>query len=463
MNTIPTGIPGFDPLLYGGLTPGSCTLVEGVPGAGKTTFGLAFIYYGITEFDQPGVVVTFEQFPEQMYHDAAKFGWNLPILEKQNQLRIICTSPELLNEDGETPSFLEEAIREIGAKRLLVDSITHFQSIIPEEIERRRAVYSFRNALKRMGLTSVFVKEIQHGNELIPFEEYVVDGVIRLTNSENSNRQRNRFVEILKTRGQAHISGKHSFTIGQQGIEVFSVKALLRGREEITTEVRPSTTGIKGLDELLQGGFPGGTCTVVAGGAGTGKTILGFQFLVEGAISHREKGVYLSLEEHPDQIINNSGGFTWNLGEIVREGWINIFHSPPVDLNIDEIILRLGGMVKESGASRVVVDSLPALVANISDSSLIREKIFCLFNYLSSLGCTTLILSNLSEKDENGRFGVDESLANGTIFLKSTMERNRRIRYVEIYKMRGIKYVTGNHLMEIGRNGVQVFPRLREV
>jgi len=463
MGKVNTGISGLDTLLYGGIVQGNCVLVEGVPGAGKTTFGLEFIYRGITEFNEPGVVITFEQFPQQMYHDALNFGWDLKELEKRDKLRIICTSPEVMLDAGF--DLVNEVISEVGAKRVLVDSITHFGNIIKDPLELRRAVYSFCNGLKRLGLTSFLVKEIEDsGNQRVPFEEYVVDAVIRLTNAEGLANRRNRFVEVLKTRGQKHISGKHPFKIEDNlGIRIFALKAHLSHPEITMTGGTRVSTGITGLDELLRGGIPGGHAVLVAGGSGTGKTILALQYLASGALSHGERGIFLSYEEYPAQIYNNARAFGWDLEQLEREQLVKVSYSRPVEICIDEEIIRLGQLVEEMGATRVVIDSLPALMASIGEEAEMREKIYCLINYLGALGCTTLFLSNPSCNQDNEGFGIEESLVNGTIFLKSTMEKNRRTRYLEVYKMRGTNHITGNHSLEITSEGIKVYPRTGEV
>lgn len=147
MDKAPTGIKGLDELLYGGILRGNTVLVEGIPGAGKTTFGIEFIYRGITEFNETGVIVTFEELPESIYRDALNFGWDLKALETAGKLRILCTSPEVLV-DPEV-NLIETVVREVGAKRILVDSISHFHNIINNPLLLRRSVYSFCNGLRR--------------------------------------------------------------------------------------------------------------------------------------------------------------------------------------------------------------------------------------------------------------------------------------------------------------------------
>src|SRR4051812_917681 len=155
-----TGITGLDEMLFGGVLRGSATLIEGAPGTGKSTLGMQFIHTGVVQAQEPGIILTFETFPRQYYRDARNFGWDFEALEAANKLRVVMSSPEvtradLLNVNGR----LESMAQEIGAKRVLIDSLSHFERMTTNPVELRQIVYEFINALKRMGLTAVFTRE----------------------------------------------------------------------------------------------------------------------------------------------------------------------------------------------------------------------------------------------------------------------------------------------------------------
>ncbi|HAA89189.1 MAG: Circadian clock protein kinase KaiC [Thermoanaerobacterales bacterium 50_218] len=253
-----TGIAGLDDLFYGGILEGNIILLEGIPGAGKTTL---FIYRGIEKFNEPGIILTFEQFPEALYRDASNFGWDLRNLERCNKLRVVCTSPETVLSPESV--IIEEAVREIGARRLLVDSVSHFHQVIAEPLKLRQAFYSFCNGLRRLGLTPLLVKEQRHtGESDYSFEEFIVDVVILLDYASHGPWHRQRNIEVVKSRGQAHVPRKHSLQIGEKGARVFVLNSLISG--EIRASWRPLVkTGIEGLDEVLGGGFPRGASILV--------------------------------------------------------------------------------------------------------------------------------------------------------------------------------------------------------
>ncbi|WP_066637801.1 ATPase domain-containing protein [Desulfolucanica intricata] len=455
MRKINTGITGLDDLLYGGIVQGNCVLIQGIPGAGKTTLGIEFIYRGITQYNEPGVIITCEQFPESIYRDALNFGWDLRKLESINMLRIVCTSPEVLM-DTES-GLLEDVVAEVGAKRILVDSISHFRNAIGDPLELRRAVYSFCNGLRKLGLTAFLVKEQENTTDgHYDFEEYVLDAVISMKNIEGPAYHRDRLLEITKTRGQEHISGKHSFRITSDGIKVFALQGLINSIKFSNYSDYIISTGISGLDDILNGGFPRGISVAVIGNSGTGKTVLGLQYLIKGALAG-DRGVLFSCEESFEHLVGNAHRFGWDLKDLHNRNIVKLLYQSFIETEIDKSIIEIGKAVKSIGAARVVIDSIPGLISRVNDSMLLREKFYYLATYLNSLGCTTLLLG--SELDI-GKLELLQSIVQGTILLKSTLNNNRRFRHIELYKMRGVNHMTGNHLMQINEQGIQVYPRV---
>ena len=152
MERVKTGIPGLDEMLHGGFLPQTANLIEGAPGTGKTTLGMQFIYYGIVAHGEPGLILTFEEFPQQYYNDAASFGWDFRQMEREGKLRVVMTSPEVTKADLEqVGGRIERLVQQIGAKRVLVDSLSHFERLSESSTHLRAIVFGFVNALKREG------------------------------------------------------------------------------------------------------------------------------------------------------------------------------------------------------------------------------------------------------------------------------------------------------------------------
>jgi circadian clock protein KaiC len=234
MDRVRTGIKGLDEMVNGGLLPETANLVEGAPGTGKSTLGMQFIYNGITQFNEPGLIMTFEEFPQQYYHDAEAFGWNLRQLEQTDKLRVIMTSPEVGKADLESVGGrLEAMTREIGAKRILVDSLSHFERLTDDPAELRSILFSFVNSLKREGLTSILTRESHTFlGENESWEEdaaFIVDSYILLRYVEIESAIRKALL-VLKLRGSDHAKDIRQFEVTPTGIEV---RSKFEGREGI--------------------------------------------------------------------------------------------------------------------------------------------------------------------------------------------------------------------------------------
>jgi circadian clock protein KaiC len=222
---VKTDIKGLDEMLHGGFLPQTANLVEGPPGTGKSTLGMQFIYNGIRYHNEPGLIVTFEEFPQQYYRDAEGFGWDFRKLEREGKLRVIMTSPEVSRSDLESVGgTIETLAREMGARRILIDSVSHFDQLTPDPVELRAVVYSFINALKREGLTSVLTRETpillgsEEGDNDIAF---VVDTYLLLRYVEIESAIHKALL-VLKLRGSDHAKDIRQFEITDQGIEIMS-------------------------------------------------------------------------------------------------------------------------------------------------------------------------------------------------------------------------------------------------
>ena len=234
MDRVQTGITGLDEMLFGGFLPQTANLVEGAPGTGKTTIGMQFIYNGITKFNEPGLIITFEEFPQQYYHDAAEFGWDFEQLEKDGKLKVIMTSPEVSQLDVESVGgIIETSVAKMGARRILVDSITHFERLTQDPVELRSLEYSFINGLKREGLTALLTREsptllgeAAHEDSNVAF---VVDSYLLLRYVEIESTIHKALL-VLKTRGSDHAKDIRQFEITDQGVEV---RSKFEGREGI--------------------------------------------------------------------------------------------------------------------------------------------------------------------------------------------------------------------------------------
>lgn len=258
MSTVSTGVRGLDVIMDGGYPRGSTVILEGAPGTGKTTLGMQFLYYGAVHDGEPGIYVTFEEFPDQLYGDMLTLGWDLRQLERQGLLRVVSMSPDVFLEQLIEPGGLvERLIRQIDCKRIVLDSISLFRYGAANEEEHRRMLYQLRNILRKLELTSLLIKEIGASREESSFEAYVSDGYIQLQLKQQMDKYRVRTLELLKMRGRRIREGEHIYRLTDRGVKLIPARsmmedvALLNGQGKVPT-------GINMLDELLDGGLAQG-------------------------------------------------------------------------------------------------------------------------------------------------------------------------------------------------------------
>jgi circadian clock protein KaiC len=229
-------------MLHGGFLPRTANLVEGAPGTGKTTMGMQFIQHGITVCNEPGIILTFEEFPQQYYRDAANFGWDFRAHEAEDMLRVIMTSPEVTRADlREIHGQIEAMIGKMGARRVLVDSLSHFDRLATNPVELRQVIYEFLNGLKRLGLTAVLTRENSALLGETPDTEedlaFVVDSYVLLRYVEIQSAVHKALL-VLKVRGSDHDKDIRQYAITGRGIEVRSrfegTRGIMSGTPEMT-------------------------------------------------------------------------------------------------------------------------------------------------------------------------------------------------------------------------------------
>ncbi|NHJ14424.1 MAG: hypothetical protein EAX95_12165 [Candidatus Thorarchaeota archaeon] len=231
-------------------------------------------------------------------------------------------------------------------------------------------------------------------------------------------------------------------------------------------------TGIPGLDELVEGGFPKGDTILVAGRAGTGKSILAIQFLYRGAVEYGEPGVLVTLEEPPHLIKRNMLRFGMDLESAVKKGILSIVdlspqkeitpvkigEYPSFDLSgLEAIILN---HIKKVKAKRVVIDTLAILAYKFRARDILREEFFKLCAAITRVGATLLLTSEiLAQHDGLGVFDIEAFLASGVIVLyNEKISQTSRTRSIEVLKLRGSKHSSRIHSMRITDEGIRVFP-----
>src|SRR5213080_480267 len=218
---VKTGIVELDEMLRGGFMPGDSVMVAGSAGSGKTTLGLQYLFNGV-KLGEPGIYVTFEELPDQIYRDANNFGWDLRKMEEEGKFRVICTSPSLMLESGDG-SLLEDVFREVQPQRLVIDSLSHLEMFVKKD-DMRMEAYRMISYLKTRGISSILLWEspqISGGSFSVTDVglSFLVDCIIALKPVEIESSMRKALV-VLKMRGSNHDKRLREYDITSHGIEV---------------------------------------------------------------------------------------------------------------------------------------------------------------------------------------------------------------------------------------------------
>ncbi len=230
-------------------------------------------------------------------------------------------------------------------------------------------------------------------------------------------------------------------------------------------------TGISGLDSLIAGGIVKGDSVLISGAPGTGKSILGMQYLYNGAIEEDDPGLYISFEETTDRIKQHFRALNWDIDKLDKESKLSIVSLEPVKSegtyrakHLDEFMFNFRTIetviehaVETIGAKRVVIDSLSALTSFAHSSFEMREVVLYLKDLLNSHGCTSLFLTQ-TQKENAAHAIYEETLVDGIIYLYYQKKDLKRVRSLEVIKMRDTEHYEGMYSLKISKKGIEVFP-----
>jgi circadian clock protein KaiC len=474
-----TGIAGFDAILMGGIPRTNVILVEGTTGSGKTTLGVEFVYRGITEFNEPGIIVVFEVSPDKLIRDAATLGWDLAALQEQKKLQIVFTSPQVLEQELRSPdSLLLETAAEMGAQRIFIDGIGLLsQAANASAAQKATGPGTYRDILQQLiegldreHLTTMLSHEIGgHPETQLTMEaaENLVDTVIRVKRVVNQRRVQ-RSIEVVKSRGQDYQSGEHTLQIHDgSGLEVFCrVQVPLRDQEQPSSTTRSSVIGPGVLDELIGGGVFDGSTTIVVGPSGLGKTILGMQILREGALHQNKRGLLISLDEHPDQIARNADTIGLDLRSQIDTGMIHVLFQSPQELIIDAHFAKIVKTIEENDIQRMVIDGMTSYSTALGDQSVYRDFFQALVAYSKHRLMTTFF------NYENPEFlGISSfmpqypvtSIVDNIILMNLVEIRSTLRRCLTVVKARGSQHQFDSREFAIEQGGITLMPADEEI
>ncbi len=453
-----TGISGFDEITLGGLPAGRPTLVCGGPGCGKTLFAMTFLVNGATQFDEPGVFMSFEEASEDLVKNVVSLGYDVQALidEKRLALDYVRVEKGEIEEAGEYDLDglfvrLGYAIDQIGAKRVVLDTLeVLFAGLGNSDILRAelRRLFAW---LKGKGVTAVITAERGEGSlTRYGLEEYISDCVLFLDNRVE-HQITTRRIRVVKYRGSAHGTNEYPFLIDDQGISVLPITSA--GLSHSTNNEAVST-GVAGLDGMLGiGGFYRGSSVLISGTAGTGKTSLASHF-VEAACRRGEKCLYFAFEESPAQIVRNMRSIGVDLEPMIASGLLRFEAARPSLFGLEMHLARMHREIENFKPDVVVLDPISSLRGEQGE---VHSALLRVIDLLKNRG-TTALLTNLTSAGQMVE-GTDLGMSSlmdtwlSLVHVESNGERNRGL---YILKSRGMSHSNQVREFEITSSGVQL-------
>jgi len=440
----PTGISGLDEITSGGLPKGRPTLVCGGAGSGKTLFGVEFLVRGVTQFNEPGVFMSFEESAEELTKNVASLGFDLNRLTASKRLLIDYVHIER-SEIEETGEYdleglfirLGNAIDSIRAKRVVLDTIESLFAGLPNPSILRAELRRLFRWLKKKGMTAIITGErgdnalTRHG-----LEEYVSDCVI-LLDHRVSNQISTRRLRIVKYRGSTHGTNEFPFLIDERGIAVMPITSL--GLKHTVTSQRIST-GIPRLDTMFGGkGYFRGSSILVSGTAGTGKTSIAAHF-VDAACRRGERSAFFAFEESPSQVIRNMRSIGIDLGQWVEKGLLKFHAERPTVYGLEAHLASMHKFIDLFKPKVVIVDPVTNLGSVASETD-VKAMLTRLLDEMKSNQTTVLFttLTGAGDPLEQTEVGMS-SLADTWLLLRDIEIGGERNRGLYILKSRGMAH-----------------------
>ena len=458
----PTGIQGLDEITHGGLPRGRTTIVCGGPGCGKTMLGIEFLVRGALEFNEPGVIMAFEETPQDMARNVASLGFDIQDLADKKKLFLdyVYVEPSQIQETGEYDLEglfirLQNAVNTVGAKRIMLDTVEAlFGGFSNPGVLRAEFRRLFR-WLKDHRLTTIVTAERGEGTLTRQgLEEYVSDCVILLDHRINDQISARR-LRIVKYRGTRHGADEYPFLIDERGMSILPLTVLQLQHDASRERI---SSGVPDLDDMLEGkGYFRGSSILFSGTAGSGKTSLAASF-IDAACRRGERCLYIGFEESRSQVERNMQSIGIDLEKWTKKGLL--FHDAwrPTQFGIEMHLLRIHRLIERLKPKCVVIDPITNLITGSSERE-VYSMLVRLIDFLKGAGITAVFVSLTDGGDdlEETNVGVS-SLTDTWILLRDVELNGERNRCLYVLKSRGMAHSNQVREFVMTNQGIRLIP-----
>lgn len=463
-----TGIDGLDDVLAGGLSAGRVFLLEGQPGAGKTTAGLQFLLAGAAAGERC-VYITLSETERELRASAASHGWTLDhqikicevipadsLIEGNNHQSLLYPSDLEL---GETTAKIFEVVEREKPDRLVLDSLSEIRLLAQSSMRYRRQVLTIKHYFARLGTTVLLLDDLTSE----PYDKTVhslAHGVIRLEEITPSYGAERRRLRVVKYRGQKYRGGYHDLTISTGGLKVFP--RLIAAEHRMRASRNQLSSGIAAFDALLGGGVDSGSSTLILGPAGTGKSLIAVTFAM-AAIARGETAAIFVFDEELGLLLDRMKGLNIDLEGPRARGDLLIEQIDAAELSPGEFAHRARQLVDQHSVKTVLIDSLNGYQAAMPEEKSLILHVHELLQYLNRRGAATFVTVAQHGLVGDLQAPVDITyLADTVILLRYFEARGQVRRAISVIKKRTGRHESTIREYRIGAQGLSFGEPLEE-
>ena len=458
MDRLTTGIKNLDDVLGGGFPRAGINILAGAPGTGKTMLAHEVAYLTAT----PARKVLYVTTVSEPMHKVLLYVQDFPFFDPEKVgTAILYEDVGSLLQKGpveEVMGVIADMVHRESPAMLIVDSFKALSDFAPDTATFRRALYELTGRLTASGCTTFLLGE--YGPEDIHArpEFGVADGIVEMSNERRGIRTY-RYLSVAKLRGSGYQDGRHAVRLTGQGIQIFPRFRTPRNPVPYVPGVERASMGAPGVDRILGGGVIPGSATLAMGATGTGKTLLALGFALHAA-KRGECAVFVSFQEDPSQLREIARKFGWDLERSEAEGNLRLLYVSPVELDLDEHMLKIVAAIESSGAGSVVIDSVSDLEASAYDQERFASYMYSLIQYGKDRRLSLFMTMEHNETQQlSGWTQTNVSrMADNVIYLGNARQGKRMQREMRIVKTRGSAHNHDVHDVEISARGFVVTP-----
>lgn len=461
---ISSGNGGLDRILSGGLPPNRLYLVEGAPGSGKTTLSMQFLMDGRAKGERV-LYITLSETGEELNAVAVSHGWDLAGID----LFELASAEEVLGEGreqsilhswemelGGTIRLIQAEVERVQPTRVVFDSLSEMRLLAQDPLRYRRQVLALKQFFAGRKITVILVDDLTgNGGERDAHLHSLCHGVVtleRLTLDFGAARRR---LQIQKMRGVNFVAGFHDLNIRTGGLDVFP--RLIAAQHHSPFVGDPTPSGVPALDDLLGGGPLRGTCTLISGPAGSGKTTVALQYIY-AACERGEASVIYEFDERIGTLLVRASAMGLDLGKHIDSGCLRIIQVDPAEISPGEFAWNILREVEDRNARLIAFDSLAGYLSAMPQEQQLILQIHELLSYLNQQGVVTLLINPQSGlMGTMATSGLNVSYIADAVVLLRFFEAQGRIRKaISVIKNRGGPHEDSIRELRIDSAGVRV-------